>query len=90
MADDSTVTIRANFDTREAVDLAIEHPVQRLGISRPDIFVQPAAAANTSGSEALRGDASYDGSTRDEAPLAGVVEIFNEYRSQPATQGQSN
>ncbi len=30
MADDSTVTIRANFDTREAVDLAIEHPVQRL------------------------------------------------------------
>ncbi|MBM7046148.1 MULTISPECIES: hypothetical protein [Rhizobium] len=44
MADDSTTTIWATFDTREAADLAVEHLVQQHGISRPDIFIQPATA----------------------------------------------
>ena len=49
MADDSTVTIRASFSTREAADLAVEHLVQQQGVSRPDIFIQSATGENTSG-----------------------------------------
>lgn len=75
MADDSTVTVRANFETREAADIAVEHLVQHLGISRPDVFVQSAASENTSGTEASGGDASHDRTSRDDAPLAGDVEV---------------
>ncbi|ARM16091.1 UNVERIFIED_ORG: hypothetical protein GGE63_005932 [Rhizobium esperanzae] len=49
MADDSTTTIRATFETREAADRAVEHLVQQHGISRPDIFIQSANNRNTAG-----------------------------------------
>ncbi|KRB58261.1 hypothetical protein ASE04_28165 [Rhizobium sp. Root708] len=75
MADDTTVTIRANFETREAADLAVEHLVQQLGISRPDIFIQSAAAENTSGSRPSGGEVLHDDASRDDAPLAGDVEV---------------
>ena len=75
MADDSTTTIRATFDTRAAVDLAIEHLVQQHGISRPDIFVQSANAENTSGSVASGGDVSKNGEVRGDAPLEGEIEV---------------
>ncbi len=75
MADDSTVTICANFETREAADLAVEHLVQQLGISRPDVFVRSAVAENTSGSRASGGDASHQGASRDDAPLVGEIEV---------------
>lgn len=57
MADDSTTTIRATFETREAADLAVEHLVQQHGISRPDIFIQSASERNTAGSAPSGGDA---------------------------------
>ncbi len=75
MSDDRTLTIRANFETREAADLAVEHLLQKLGISRPNVFVQPAATANTSGSKASGGDAAHGGGTRDDALLAGDVVV---------------
>lgn len=75
MADDATVTVRADFETREAADLAVEHLVQQVGISRPDVFVQSAAAANTSGSKASGGDASHGNTSRVDAPLAGNIEV---------------
>ncbi|KRB61520.1 hypothetical protein ASE04_21960 [Rhizobium sp. Root708] len=75
MADDSTVTIRADFTTREAADLAVEHLVQQLGISRPDVFVQSAAVENTSGSKASGGDAAHGDGSRDDEPLAVDVEV---------------
>ncbi|TBD47106.1 hypothetical protein [Rhizobium ruizarguesonis] len=74
MADDSTVTIRASFSTREAADLAVEHLVQQ-GISRPDIFIQSATDENTSGSMASGGDASHDEGTRDDGALEGAIEV---------------
>lgn len=55
MADDSTTTIRATFESREAADLAVEHLVQHHGISRPDIFVQSASDQNTTGSQVSGG-----------------------------------
>jgi bifunctional non-homologous end joining protein LigD len=69
MADGSTTTIRATFDTREAADLAVEHLVQQHGISRPDIFIQSATNRNTTGSRPSGGDASHD-------PLVRFVEHF--------------
>jgi len=75
MADDSTTTIRARFDTRAAADLAVEHLVQQHGISRPDIFIQSAGAENTVGSAPSGGDASHDGEARTDAPLEGEIEV---------------
>ncbi len=75
MADDSTVTIRATFDTRAAADLAIEHLVQQHGVSRPDIFIQSATAENTVGSSASGGDASHENGARNDAPLGGEIEL---------------
>jgi hypothetical protein len=49
VTDESTITIRARFRTREAADLAVEHLVQQVGISRPDIFIQSASDQNTNG-----------------------------------------
>lgn len=75
MADDSTVTIRASFSTREAADLAVEHLVQQQGVSRPDIFVQSATSENTSGSHASGGDASHADGTRHDGALDGDIEV---------------
>ncbi len=75
MADDSTTTLRATFDTRASADLAVEHLVQQHGISRPDIFIQSATAQNTSGSVASGGDVLKRGAVRDDAPLEGEIEV---------------
>jgi hypothetical protein len=75
MADNSTTTIRATFETREAADLAVEHLVQQHGVSRPDIFVQPAGDRNTAGAAPSGGDASHDGGSRRDAPLEGEIEV---------------
>ncbi|NTF34798.1 hypothetical protein [Rhizobium skierniewicense] len=81
MADDSTTTIRATFNTRAAADLAVEHLVQQHGISRPNIFIQSAVAENTSGSVASGGDVSKDGAVRGDAPLEGEIEVSADIRS---------
>lgn len=75
MADDSTTTIRATFDTRAAADLAVEHLVQQHGISRPDIFIQSVGADNTVGSAPSGGDASHGGGERTDGPLEGEIEV---------------
>ncbi|MBB3660866.1 hypothetical protein FHX15_006138 [Rhizobium sp. BK650] len=75
MGDDSTTTIRATFETREAADIAIEHLVQQHGISRPDIFIQSAGDRNTAGAVASGGDASHEEGARRDAPLGGEIEV---------------
>ncbi|MBY5699989.1 hypothetical protein [Rhizobium leguminosarum] len=75
MADDSTTTIRATFETREAADLAVEHLVQQHGVSRPDIFIQSASDRNSAGSAPSGGDVSHDDGTRRDAPLEGEIEV---------------
>lgn len=84
MADNSTTTIRATFQTRQAADLAVEHLVQQHGISRPDIFVQSASDRNTAGSAPSGGDASHDEGARDDAPLAGEIEVSADIASSQA------
>jgi hypothetical protein len=75
MADNSTTTLRASFGTRAAADLAVEHLVQQMGISRTDIFIQSATLDNTVGAAPSGGDASHDRGPRDDAPLSGEIEV---------------
>lgn len=75
MADDNTMTVTATFETRAAVDLAVEHLVQQHRVSRPDIFVQAKDDRNTAGSVPSGGDVSRPGGARDDAPLGGEIEI---------------
>lgn len=81
MADDSTATINAAFETREAADLAVEHLVQQHGVARADIFIQSATGENTAGSAPSGGDASHEGGARRDAPLNGEVEVSADIRS---------
>lgn len=75
MADDSTTTIRATFETRAAADLAVEHLVQQHGISRPDIFIQSSNDQNTAGSRPSGGDASHENGAREDGALEGEIEV---------------
>ena len=75
MGDDSNMTIRATFETREATDLAVEHLVQQLGVSRSDIFIQSASNHNTAGLVPSGGDASRNDGARRDAPLEGEIEV---------------
>lgn len=84
MADDSTTTARATFETREASDLAAEHLVPQQGISRPDIFVQSATDRNSVGSAPSGEDASHDEGARFDAPLAGEIEVSADVASSQA------
>ncbi|SFB59434.1 hypothetical protein SAMN03159496_05526 [Rhizobium sp. NFR07] len=61
MSDNSTITVKATFETREAADRAVEHLVQKHGVPRPDIFVQAARDANSSGTVPSGGDVSSTG-----------------------------
>lgn len=69
MAENNTTTIRATFQTRETADRAVEHLVQQIGISRPDIFIQSASDRNTVGSVPSGGDFFYSGDARRDAPF---------------------
>jgi hypothetical protein len=75
MADDSTTTIRAMFETRAAAELAVEYLVQHHGISRPDIFVESATDKNTAGSRPSGGDASHEDGARRDGALEGEIEV---------------
>jgi hypothetical protein len=81
MVDDSTTTIKAMFETREAADLAVEHLVQQHGIARPDIFIQSTSASNTVGSSPSGGDVSNADGVRTDAPLEGEIEVAADIRS---------
>lgn len=65
MAEDSTATIRAMFETRDAADIAVEHLVQQHGISRPDIFIQSASYQKTTGTHSSRGDVARSDAPRE-------------------------
>lgn len=87
MADDSATTIKAVFETREAAELPVEHPVQQQGIARADIFIQPVSEKNTVGITASGGDVSQSG-VRSDAPLEGEIEVLADINASqiPAVQ----
>ena len=50
-------TITGEFATRQEAELAVEHIVQECGMAPGDVFVQPAGAANSSGTQPAGADA---------------------------------
>ncbi|GES52086.1 hypothetical protein Rhsp01_43710 [Rhizobium sp. NBRC 114257] len=84
MADNSTTTISATFQIRQATNLVVEHLVQEHAISRQDIFAQSANDRNTAGSAASGGDIRYDEGARGDAPLAGGIEVSADIVPNPA------
>ena len=71
-------TITAQFETRRAADLAVEHLVQEYGIERTDIFVAAATDENTSGAAIGGADAAAEQPgtpARGDAPLHGQVQV---------------
>ena len=70
-------TIKAQFETRRAADLAVEHLVQEYGIERTDVFVAAATDENTSGAAVGGADAAAEKGTpeRGDAPLHGRVQV---------------
>jgi hypothetical protein len=75
MSDSSTTTITAPFRTREEADLAIEHLVQKNGVPRPDIFVQPTAHGNSGGTAPSGGDRYHEDGSREDGKLTGEIEV---------------
>ncbi|MEB2847909.1 hypothetical protein GAO09_12010 [Rhizobiales bacterium RZME27] len=73
MADTSTMTIRATFETRADADIAVEHLVQQHGVPRSDIFIQAADKKNTVGTRPSGGDAGE--SRLGDAPIKGEIEV---------------
>jgi hypothetical protein len=85
MAEDSTTTIRATFETREAAHLAVAHLVQQHGIARPDIFIQSATDRNSAGSAPSGGDVSHEEGAPRDAPLEGEIEVSVDIASRQVT-----
>jgi hypothetical protein len=88
MADDSTKTIWATFETREAADRAIEHLVQQYGIARADVFVEAEAPENTTGTSPSGGDSAHREGDRRDAPLNGAIKVSADVSNDAVTDAE--
>jgi len=68
-------SIIAEFDTRRAAELAVEHVVQDCGIQRTNVFVQPTGDANTSGTRKAGADAKSAPAPEQGEKLEGPIEV---------------
>jgi hypothetical protein len=68
-------TIIGEFDTRRSAELAIEHVVQECGVSRSDVFVQPAGGANTAGTHPAGADVKSAPAPEGHQKLEGLIEV---------------
>jgi hypothetical protein len=66
-------TLIAEFDTRRAAELAVEHVVQECGVPRGDVFVQPTGFENTAGKRPAGADATS--SPEPGGKLEGTIEV---------------
>lgn len=82
MSDESTKSVTATFQTREAADLAVEHIVQRAGLNRADIFVEAGSQSNSSGMVPNGGDApSANHGPRMDGALGGEIVVSVDARA---------
>jgi len=69
--------LKALFQSRAAVDLAMERLVQEYGYDRSEIFVEPVGDANTAGTEVSGGDAPDSVSAqRQDGALRGELRLI--------------
>jgi hypothetical protein len=72
-------TIIGEFATRREAELAVEHVVQQCGVVRGHVFVQPAGAANSSGTQAAGADAKAAPTPEGQQRLEGEIEVSVDY-----------
>jgi hypothetical protein len=75
-------TIIAQFDTRRAAELAVEHVVQEYGIQRSDVFVQPAGSANTAGVRSAGADKKAAPKPEQGEKLEGLLEVSVDFHGE--------
>ena len=68
-------TIIGDFATRREAELAVEHVVQECGVARGDVFIQPAGAANSSGTQTAGADAKSAPAPGGQQKLKGEIEV---------------
>jgi hypothetical protein len=76
----------AEFDTRRAAELAVEHVVQECGIARGDVFVQPAGGDNTSGNRPAGADAKAAPKPEQGGKFEGSIEVSVDLQGEDAKQ----
>jgi hypothetical protein len=65
----------AEFDTRRAAELAVEHAVQKCGVPRSDVFVQPTGSDNTAGKHPAGADVKSSPEPEESGKLQGTIEV---------------
>ena len=79
-------TLVAEFDTRRAAELAVEHVVQECGVSRSDVFVQPTGGDNTSGNRPACADAKASPKPEQGGKFEGGIEVSVDFHGEDAKQ----
>ncbi|MFT4120832.1 hypothetical protein [Bradyrhizobium sp.] len=69
------ITLIAEFDTRRAAELAVEHVVQECGVPRSDVFVQPTGSDNTAGKRVDGADAKSSPEPDEGGKFEGTIEV---------------
>jgi hypothetical protein len=68
-------TFIAEFDTRRAAGLAVEHVVQESGVPKSDVFVQPTGSDNTAGKHPAGADAKSSPEPEEGGKFEGTIEV---------------
>jgi hypothetical protein len=76
----------AEFDTRRAAELAVEHVVQECGVPRGDVFVQSAGNENTSGDRSAGADAKASPKPEQGGKLEGPIEVSVDFHGDDAAR----
>jgi hypothetical protein len=79
-------TLVAEFDTRRAAELAVEHVVQECGVSRVDVFVQPTGGDNSSGNRPAGADAKAAPKPEQGGKFDGAIEVSVDFHGEDAKQ----
>ena len=79
-------TLIADFDTRRAAELAVEHVVQECGVGRGDVFVQPTGSDNTAGNRPAGADAKSAPKPDQGGKFEGSIEVSVDFHGDDPTR----
>jgi hypothetical protein len=68
-------TIIGEFDSRRGAELAVEHVVQKCGVPRADVFIQPMGSQNTVGTRSAGADAKTTPQPEGHQKLESSIEV---------------
>src|SRR3954454_14327515 len=79
-------TIIAEFNSRRAAELAVEHVVQECGVPRGDVFVQPTGVSNSVGTRSAGADAKAAPRPEQGEKLEGLLEVSVDFHGDDPTR----